>query len=142
VLAPWPDTPFRLRTGKALRRDRKEVAVRFRHVPHLPFAHGGNETPNLLRFGLDPETVSLELTGIGPRPQTLSPMSLTAQLESPELPAYGQLLLSVLSGDSALAIRGDEAEESWRVVSPVLEAWAKDAVPLREYPAGSDGPPR
>jgi len=138
----WPDTVFRLRTGKALRRDRKEVAIRFRHVPHLPFAHRGDEEPNLLRFGLDPENVSLELTGIGPRPQALSPMSLTAQLEPPELPAYGQLLHSVLSGDSALAIRGDEAEESWRVVSPVLEVWAKDVVPLQDYPAGSDGPVR
>jgi glucose-6-phosphate 1-dehydrogenase len=138
----WPGTVFRLRTGKALRRDRKEVAVRFRHVPHLPFAHRGDEAPNLLRFGLDPENVSLELTGIGPRPQTLSPMSLSTQLEPPELPAYGQLLHSVLSGDSALAIRGDEAEESWRVVSPVLEAWAKDAVPLQDYRAGSDGPAR
>jgi glucose-6-phosphate 1-dehydrogenase len=138
----WPDTVFRLRTGKALRRDRKEVAVRFRRVPHLPFAHRGDEAPNLLRFGLDPENVSLELTGIGPRPQVLSPMSLTARLESPELPAYAQLLHSVLSGDSALAIRGDEAEESWRVVSPVLEAWAKDVVPLQDYPAGSDGPAR
>jgi glucose-6-phosphate 1-dehydrogenase len=138
----WSDTVFRLRTGKALRRERKEVAVRFRHVPHLPFAHRGDEAPNLLRFGLEPENVSLELTGIGPRPQTLSPMSLTAQLESPELPAYGQLLHSVLSGDSTLAIRGDEAEESWRVVTPVLEAWAKDAVPLEDYPAGSDGPAR
>jgi glucose-6-phosphate 1-dehydrogenase len=138
----WPDTVFRLRTGKALRRDRKEVAVRFRHVPHLPFAHHGDEAPNLLRFGLDPENVSLELTGIGPRPRSLSPMSLAAQLESAELPAYGQVLHSVLSGDSTLAIRGDEAEESWRVVSPVLEAWAKDVVPLQDYPAGSDGPPR
>jgi len=138
----WPDTAFRLRTGKALRRDRKEVAVRFRHVPHLPFAHRGHEEPNVLRFGLNPENVSLELTGIGPRAQALSPMSLTAQLEPSELPAYGQLLQSVLSGDSALAIRGDEAEESWRVVSPVLEVWAKDVVPLQDYPAGSDGPVR
>jgi glucose-6-phosphate 1-dehydrogenase len=138
----WSDTVFRLRTGKALRRDRKEVAVRFRHVPHLPFAHRGDDEPNLLRFGLDPENVSLELTGIGPRPQALSPLALTAQLEPPELPAYGQLLHSVLSGDSALAIRGDEAEESWRVVSPVLEVWAKDVVPLQDYPAGSNGPVR
>jgi glucose-6-phosphate 1-dehydrogenase len=138
----WPGTVFRLRTGKALRRDRKEVAVRFRPVPHLPFAHRGEEAPNRLRFGLDPENVSLELTGIGPRPQTLSPMSLAAQLAPSELPAYAQVLHSVLSGDSALAIRGDEAEESWRVVSPVLEAWAKDVVPLQDYPAGSDGPAR
>ncbi len=138
----WPDTVFRLRTGKALRRERKEVAVRFRHVPHLPFAHDGDEAPNLLTFGLEPESVSLELTGIGPRPQALTPMSLAVRLQAPELPAYGQLLRSVLSGDSALAIRGDEAEESWRVVTPVLEAWAKDAVPLQDYPAGSDGPAR
>lgn len=96
----------------AASKDRKEVAVHFRHVPHLPFAHRGDEEPNRLRFGLDPESVSLELIGIGPRPQTLSPMSLAAELESPELPACGQLLHSVLSGDSALAIRGDEAEES------------------------------
>ncbi|HUB42983.1 MAG TPA: glucose-6-phosphate dehydrogenase [Streptosporangiaceae bacterium] len=138
----WPDTVFRLRTGKALRQDRKEVAVLFRHVPHLPFAHRGDEAPNVLRFGLEPENVRLELTGIGPHPQTLSPMSLAAELESPELPAYGQLLHSVLTGDSALAIRGDEAEESWRVVSPVLETWAKDGVPLQDYPAGSGGPAR
>jgi glucose-6-phosphate 1-dehydrogenase len=138
----WPDTKFRLRTGKALRRNRKEVAVHFRQVPHLPFGHSGDEVPNLLRFGLDPENVSLEITGVGPRARTLTSMSLAAQIEPPELLAYGQLLHAVLSGDTALAIRGDEAEESWRVVEPVLAAWSKDFVPLEEYPAGSAGPTR
>lgn len=138
----WPDTVFRLRTGKALAADRKQVAVRFRDVPHLPFAHGGDEAPNLLRFGLEPESVSLELIGVGPRARTLSPMSLAAQLEPAELPAYGQLLHAVISGDTALAIRADEAEESWRVVEPVLEAWSQDRVPLTPYPAGSAGPAR
>jgi glucose-6-phosphate 1-dehydrogenase len=38
------------------------------------------------------------------------------------------------------AVRGDEAEESWRIVEPVLAAWSKDLVPLQEYPAGSHGP--
>jgi glucose-6-phosphate 1-dehydrogenase len=46
----------------------------------------------------------------------------------------------VLNGDAALSIRGDEAEEAWRILEPVLEAWSKDLVPLAEYPAGSDGP--
>lgn len=27
---------------------------------------------------------------------------------------------------------GDEAGESWRVVTPVLEAWAKGVVPLQD----------
>ena len=35
---------------------------------------------------------------------------------------------------------GDEAEQAWRVVAPVLSAWSKDLVPLLEYPAGSEGP--
>jgi glucose-6-phosphate 1-dehydrogenase len=136
----WPDTVFRLRTGKALIQDRKEVAVRFRQVPRLPFAHGGDAAPNMLRFGLDPESVSLDLTRVGPRARTLSPVSLTAKLEPAELPAYGQVLHAAFTGDIRLAIRGDEAEESWRVVTPVLDAWAKDHVPLEQYPAGSGGP--
>ena len=138
----WHDTVFRLRTGKALARDRKEVAVHFRDVPHLPFASVGGAGPNQLRFGLDPESVTLELTGIGPRARTLSPMSLSAELQPGDLPAYGGLLQAVISGNTALAIRADEAEESWRVVAPILDAWSKDLVPLEEYPAGSAGPAR
>ncbi|MEU3255115.1 hypothetical protein [Streptomyces sp. NPDC006997] len=44
-------------------------------------------------------------------------------------------------GDPPLSLRGDEAGEPWRVVTPVLGAWERDPVPLEEYPAGSDGPP-
>ena len=130
-----------LRAGKALGSDRKEVAVRFRTVPHLPFGHRGEAAPNLLRFGLDPETLALELTGSGGGvPFTLPPIALTSVLAPPELPAYGRLLLDVLNGDATLSIRGDEAEEAWRILTPVLDAWSKDLVPLEEYPAGSDGP--
>src|SRR5215469_8595379 len=136
----WPGTIFRLRTGKALGRDRKEVAVRFRSVPHLPFGHSGEALPNVLRFGLDPESLTLDLTGIGSRAHTFVPLELTARIDPPELPAYGRLLLDVLNGNPALSIRGDEAEEAWRVVAPVLSAWSKDLVPLLEYPAGSEGP--
>jgi glucose-6-phosphate 1-dehydrogenase len=39
-----------------------------------------------------------------------------------------------------LSIRGDEAEEAWRVVTPVLEGWSRDVTPLEEYDAGSAGP--
>src|SRR5215469_11262821 len=136
----WPGTIFRLRTGKALRRDRKGVAVRFRPVPHLPFGHAGGELPNVLRFGLEPEDLTLEVTGIGARAGALAPLTLTTRLDPPELPAYGQRLLDVLNGNAALSTRGDEAEESWRVLTPVISAWSKDLVPLEEYPAGSDGP--
>ncbi|MFE5010577.1 hypothetical protein [Streptomyces sp. NPDC056696] len=136
----WSGTTFRLRSGKALGVDRKEVAVRFRSVPHLPFGHSGTALPNVLRFGLEPEALTFDLTGIGSHTNTLAPLSLTAQMEPPHLPAYGRLLLDVLNGDPAMSIRGDEAEEAWRVLTPVLTAWQRDLVPLEEYPAGSDGP--
>jgi glucose-6-phosphate 1-dehydrogenase len=138
----WAGTIFRLRSGKALRHDRKDVAVHFRPVPHLPFEHQGQARPNVLRFGLEPESVVLELTGTGPRTGTLVPLTLATHLAPAELPPYAQLLLDILTGNSALSIRADEAEESWRVVTPVLDAWSKELVPLREYAAGSDGPPR
>lgn len=136
----WTGTTFRLRTGKALGADRMEAVVRFRDVPHLPFGHSGEARPNILRFGLEPESLTLDLTGVGSRTQTFAPLELTARMDPPELPAYGRLLLDVLNGDPALSIRGDEAEEAWRVFAPVLSGWSRGLTPLEEYPAGSDGP--
>jgi glucose-6-phosphate 1-dehydrogenase len=57
-----------------------------------------------------------------------------------DLPTYGRVLLDALSGRSTLSIRGDEAEQAWRIVTPVLDGWAEGAVPLGEYAAGSAGP--
>ena len=139
----WSGTAFRLRTGKALAADRKEVVVHFRPVPHLPIDTPHEPLPNRLRFGLEPEDLTFELMGAGPHAAfSLAPLTLRARHDPAELPPYGRLLLDVLNGATALSIRADEAEESWRVLTPVLDAWAKDAVPLEGYPAGSGGPAR
>jgi glucose-6-phosphate 1-dehydrogenase len=139
----WSGTRFRLRTGKALAKDRKEIVLRFRAVPHHPFDRPQEPAPNLLRFGLEPEDLSLELTGTGPGPRlSLVPLVMSAELQPPELPAYARILLDVLGGDATLSIRGDEAEESWRIVAPVLEGWSRGLAPLEEYDSGSHGPGR
>jgi glucose-6-phosphate 1-dehydrogenase len=135
----WQDTTFRLRSGKAFGRDRKQVEVHFRQAPHLPF-WGVSASPNVLRFGLEPESLALELNSLGPWTGRLERLTLDAETKPADLPAYAYLLSQVLNQQAALSIRGDEAEESWRVVTPVLDAWAKDLVPMEEYPAGSDGP--
>jgi len=138
----WSGTAFRLRTGKAMGDDRKEVVVHFRPVPHLPFDDPQQSAPNRLHFGLEPEGLALELTGTGAGVAlSLVPLTLSAEMEPPELPAYGRILLDVLHGHSALSIRADEAEEAWRVLTPVLEGWSRNLAPLEEYDAGSDGPP-
>jgi glucose-6-phosphate 1-dehydrogenase len=140
----WAGTRFVLRAGKALDRTWKGVILRFRPAPNLPLdEHTPAPHRNELRIGLDgPETLSLHLTGSAPGPPVeLVPLALTARLPAAELRAYSQVLLDVLSGDCTLSIRGDEAEEAWRIMTPVLRAWAESRVPLEEYPAGSAGPP-
>ena len=134
----WSGTTFRIRAAKAIGGGRREVAVHFREVPQLPAA--AHREANVLRFGLEPEGLHLELTGVTGRLGALGPLTLDTELAPPSLPAYGQLLLNVLSHDASLSIRGDEAEESWRVVAPVLDGWARDLVPMGGYPAGSQGP--
>jgi glucose-6-phosphate 1-dehydrogenase len=59
-----------------------------------------------------------------------------------EPPAYAHVLGEVLGGHSALSVHADEAEEAWRIVTPVLEAWAAGRVALDEYAVGSTGPDR
>jgi glucose-6-phosphate 1-dehydrogenase len=44
-------------------------------------------------------------------------------------------------GDGTLFIRGDEAETSWKLYTPVLEHWkAQGAKGMDAYAAGSWGP--
>ncbi|MCF6734816.1 glucose-6-phosphate dehydrogenase [Blastococcus sp. KM273129] len=140
----WAGVPFRLRSGKALGADRHEIVLRFRPVPHLAFGRQEGEAhpePDVLRLRLDPDAISLEvnLNGAGD-PFDLERRTLAAQLPPQALSAYGLLLKGLLAGEAALGISDVEAEESWRIVEPILAAWAAGDVPLLEYPAGSDGP--
>jgi glucose-6-phosphate 1-dehydrogenase len=68
-------------------------------------------------------------------------VTLEADFGPGDLPPYGEVLRGVLDGDPTLSVRGDTAEECWRIVEPVIAAWRADAVPLGEYAAGSSGPP-
>src|SRR5215217_2801322 len=75
----WAGTRFILRAGKAMRRRRKGVLVRFRPVPRLPFGEA-EPTANELWIGIDgPEDLGLELTGSTPAPSPrAAPVTLTA----------------------------------------------------------------
>jgi glucose-6-phosphate 1-dehydrogenase len=46
----------------------------------------------------------------------------------------------VLVGDPTLFTRADEVETAWRIVDPVLKAWAQGNPPLEPYEAGTSGP--
>lgn len=137
----WQGVPILLRSGKALGEGDPAVTVTFKPVRHLPGGFVGESEPSQLVFSLGPDTMSLALNVNGADdPLELERVTLAAHLGEGALKAYGEVLSGILDGDAMLAVRGDAAEQCWRIVQPVIDAWRKDEVPLDEYPAGTAGP--
>ena len=137
----WAGVPITLRSGKALGSPRKEAVVTFKPTPHLPEGLVGHDTPDSVTIGFKPARLSLHLDVSGPGdPFDLDSAVAAADLDDGDLPAYAEVLAGVLDGDPLLAVRGDNAEECWRIVEPALAAWHDGTVPLETYAAGSDGP--
>ena len=137
----WAGVPFRLRSGKALRETRKEIVVTFKPLPHQPHGLEGSALPDQLRLRMGPDGMALGINVNGPdNPWTLERVSLDTDLHPGWLPAYGEVLAGILDADPLLSVRGDTAEQCWRIVDPVLAAWRDGATPLEAYPAGSEGP--
>ena len=137
----WAGVPFRLRSGKALAADRREITVQFRSPAPLGFGQAHDPESNVLCLTMDPDRIALRLNINGPGdPFDLEAIDLDVDLAGHELPAYARLLIDVLEGDPVLSIRDDEAEEQWRIVDPILAAWHRGRPPLLAYEAGSTGP--
>jgi glucose-6-phosphate 1-dehydrogenase len=145
----WQGVPFYLRSGKRMARRVTEIAVQFKRPPGTLFAGGGFDLAgNTLSFQIQPdEGLSLILNGKVPGLETRTQpvkmsfrYSTTYGSNTPE--AYERLVLDAMIGDGTLFIRGDEAETSWELYTPVLEAWAAAGREgMEAYPAGSWGPP-
>ncbi|GAA3870882.1 glucose-6-phosphate dehydrogenase [Leifsonia kafniensis] len=137
----WAGVPFTLRSGKALGEHRREIVVTFKPASHLPVGLRGRDDPTVLRIFLAPDEMSLEINVNGSSdPHVLERARLDVTFGPGELLAYGEVLEGILDGDPALSVRGDTAEECWRIVAPVVTAWRENSVPLEEYPAGTAGP--
>ena len=135
----WAGVPFTLRSGKALQDASAEIAIHFRPLPRYLLAQWPGVEPNALRIGLTEPYVRLTTTlnarSGRPRGET-SRRAPTA----PRLTAYAHLIQQMLAGDPTLFITADEAEEAWRIIDPVMNAWSAGDVPLQEYPAGGEPP--
>ncbi len=138
----WAGVPFTLRSGKGLDRKHSEIVVTFKPVRHVPPGLDGTpEDGGRLTFSLGPDEMHLRLhvTG-GDDPFALRDEDLVAELGVGLQRSYEEVLDELLDGDVALSVRADEAEQCWRIIQPVRDAWAHGATPLDEYPAGSTGP--
>ncbi|GMA33237.1 glucose-6-phosphate dehydrogenase [Litorihabitans aurantiacus] len=137
----WAGVPITLRSGKALGGANKHVALTFAPVRHLPGGLTGADPEDRLVIGLNPDTMELRVTTNSlDDPLALGQSVLRADLRRASLAPYGEVLAGILDGDGMLTVRGDAAEECWRICDEVLAAWDADEVPMEEYPAGSAVP--
>jgi glucose-6-phosphate 1-dehydrogenase len=139
--ARWAGVPITLRSGKALGDPAREIVVRVKPVRHVPTGLTGDAPGTVLRFSLGPDRLAVELNvNGGDDPFVLHRAVLEAELGLGAQRAYAEVLAGILDADPTLAVRGDAAEQCWRIIAPVQEAWKRGDVPLDEYTAGSAGP--
>ena len=137
----WAGVPITLRSGKALGETRKHVVITFADVRHLPAGFAGPDPKDRLIIGLSPDVMELHLTtNTAADPLALEQSVLRTDLRHAELEAYGEVLAAILDGEVILSVRGDAAEECWRITDEVLAAWHAGVVPMTDYPAGSPVP--
>lgn len=136
----WDGVPFILRTGKAMAEDRQEIRVHFKASRSGLFDENGSGEPDVLIIPFDGTGVGMSVSAASEEGGGLVGGELVAEFEEQKLPAYSMLILRALRGETTFFARGDEAEEAWRVVAPIMAAWNENRPPLREYPAGSEGP--
>ncbi|MDB5576794.1 MAG: glucose-6-phosphate 1-dehydrogenase [Bradyrhizobium sp.] len=145
----WAAVPFYIRTGKHMAQRNSEIAIRFKPAPHSAFHNTPVDTlrSNWLVLSIAPnEGISLQFEVKRPGPMMdLAAVKMEFRYDDwfPKEPnvGYETLLYDVMIGDQTLFMRADMVEQAWRIVQPVIDAWAEeepDDMPL--YEAGSEGP--
>ncbi len=145
----WAGVPFYLRTGKRLRARMSEIVVVFKKPPHAIFPEMASQGSNVLVIRLQPdEGITLHMTikepGPGGMRLTEVPLDMSfaeALGEDHHAPdAYERLIMDVIRGDQTLFMRGDELEEAWAWVDPLIAAWEESSDKPKPYDAGGSGP--
>ncbi len=144
----WAGVPIYVRTGKRLPKRITEVVMHFRAAPHLAFAQKMSKKlePNSLIVRIQPDSgISLRFGAKVPGQAfvvrtTSMDFAYDEQFTEEDLDGYERLLLDALLGDQTLFIRSDEVHEAWRIVTPLLRAFADPDFPLARYAAGTWGP--
>ncbi|ERT05923.1 glucose-6-phosphate dehydrogenase [Lyngbya aestuarii BL J] len=142
----WKGVPFYLRTGKRMPKKVSEIAIQFKEVPYLMFQSAAKQAnPNVLALRIQPnEGISMRFDVKTPG-NSLRTRSVDMDFRydsafgKPNTDAYARLLIDCMLGDQTLFTRDDEVEASWKIITPLLEAWdapaPPDAIPF--YEAGT-----
>lgn len=138
----WQGVPFILWTGKRLPKRVSEIVIRFRKLPFNLFdKHATSPITNSLVFRLHPDEgiflrMNAKMPGLTTDTQRMVMRAPYSENGEDVSDAYEVLLHDVLTGDATLFSRGDEVEESWSIIEPILNHW-KDRISVKRYKAGT-----
>ena len=138
----WQGIPFYIRTAKRLHEADTRISIRFKKAP-LQIKDGQDQ--NWLMLGIQPrECIKMEIQskipGLDISTRTIQLDAANRQETDETIDAYEALLLNLMEGDNSLYLHISEVEAQWRLVDPVVKAWAADKIPVYQYPAGSQDP--
>lgn len=137
----WQGVPFYIRTAKRLHEADTRISIRFKKAP----LQINDQDQNWLIIGIQPrECIKMEIQskipGLDIQTRTIQ-LDAANRLDSDDsVDAYEALLLNLMQGDNSNYLHISEAEAQWRLVDPVVKAWAEDKRPVHQYPAGSRDP--
>lgn len=138
----WQGVPFYIRTAKRLHEADTRISIRFKKAP---LQIKGGQDQNWLMLGIQPrECIKMEIQskipGLDISTRTIQMDAANRQDADESIDAYEALLLNLMEGDNSLYLHISEVEAQWRLVDPVVKAWAADKKPVHQYPAGSSDP--
>ena len=148
----WAGVPFYIRAGKRMAKRLTEVTIQFKQPPLHIFkdqeGKGGESVQaNVISMRIQPdEGITLRFGAKIPGPgmsigQVDMNFSYAEAFGASSANGYEQLLLNAMLGDGTLFAHRDGVEATWALMTPILEAWAKNpAEDLPNYAAGTWGP--
>ncbi|WP_292781426.1 glucose-6-phosphate dehydrogenase [Methylophilus sp. UBA6697] len=137
----WKGVPFYIRTAKRLHEADTRISIRFKKAP----LQINDQDQNWLIIGIQPrECIKLEvqskIPGLDVQTRTIQLDAANRWDSDDSVDAYEALLLNLMQGDNSNYLHISEAEAQWRLVDPVVKAWAEDKKPVHQYPAGNRDP--
>jgi len=136
----WRGVPIYMRTGKSMARRITEINLVYRNDEI------NSEKSNVITIRIQPrEGISISLQakkpGLDSVRQDIDLEYCYSDDEDSKIHnAYERLLLDAMRGDQMLFPTTDEVLTSWRLVDPIIEAWAGNNDNLEVYKVGSWGP--
>ncbi|MFP3729052.1 glucose-6-phosphate dehydrogenase [Priestia filamentosa] len=135
----WAGVPVYIRSGKRMEKKQTKIVVEFKK----PQGDKEGASPNLLIININPgEGITYKINSNNPNEHgEIETVHVDHVVNSTNVQeGYERLIHDAILGNSDFFSAWEEVEYSWKLVEPMLHAFASNHAPLYTYAAGTDGP--